>query len=209
MDNDTNNALRDIPGYFTETLRKHGATARGVDWNGEDSQRLRFDQLSRIITGENAFSISDLGCGYGAYYDFLAGRYADFSYAGFDITPEMFQAAKGRLAGMKNARLVLAAEPDTVADYTVASGIFNLRLGVSDSDWLRYIERGLDIMARASRLGFAFNCLTAYSDPPKMRPDLYYADPCALFDRCKRLYSRNVALLHDYGLYEFTVLVRL
>ena len=91
MDNDTNNALRDIPGYFTETLRKHGATARGVDWNGEDSQRLRFDQLSRIITGENAFSISDLGCGYGAYYDFLAGRYADFSYAGFDITPEMFQ----------------------------------------------------------------------------------------------------------------------
>ena len=41
-----------------------------------------------------------------------------------------------------------------------------------------------------------------------MRPDLYYADPCELFDRCKRRYSRNVALLHDYDLYEFTILVR-
>ena len=37
---------------------------------------------------------------------------------------------------------------------------------------------------------------------------LYYADPGRLFDLCKRRYSRNIALLHDYGLYEFTILVR-
>jgi hypothetical protein len=41
-----------------------------------------------------------------------------------------------------------------------------------------------------------------------MRDDLYYADPCELFDHCKRQHSRNVALLHDYTLYEFTILVR-
>jgi hypothetical protein len=41
-----------------------------------------------------------------------------------------------------------------------------------------------------------------------MRNYLYYADPCALFDLCKRRYSKHVALLHDYGLYEFTILVR-
>ena len=41
-----------------------------------------------------------------------------------------------------------------------------------------------------------------------MRPDLFYADPCWLFDQCKRRHSRDVALLHDYGLYEFTILVR-
>ena len=56
--------------------------------------------------------------------------------------------------------------------------------------------------------GFAFNCLTSYSDAHKMRDYLYYADPCALFDLCKRRYSRYVALLHDYKLYEFTILVR-
>jgi hypothetical protein len=42
-----------------------------------------------------------------------------------------------------------------------------------------------------------------------MRDHLYYADPGEFFEICKRVYSRNVALLHDYGLYEFTILVRL
>jgi hypothetical protein len=41
-----------------------------------------------------------------------------------------------------------------------------------------------------------------------MRADLYYADPAQVFDYCKRRFSPNVALLHDYGLYEFTILVR-
>jgi hypothetical protein len=41
-----------------------------------------------------------------------------------------------------------------------------------------------------------------------MKPHLYYADPCDLFDLCKRRFSPQVTLLHDYGLYEFTILVR-
>jgi len=41
-----------------------------------------------------------------------------------------------------------------------------------------------------------------------MRDYLYYGDPCFYFDLCKRSYSRQVALMHDYGLYEFTLLVR-
>ena len=41
-----------------------------------------------------------------------------------------------------------------------------------------------------------------------MRPDLYYADPGLFFDDCKRRFSRNVAILHDYDLYDFTVIVR-
>jgi hypothetical protein len=70
------------------------------------------------------------------------------------------------------------------------------------------VEETLDALDRTSRSGFAFNCLTSYSDADKMRDYLYYADPCALFDLCKKRYSRNVAILHDYDLYEFTILVR-
>ena len=40
-----------------------------------------------------------------------------------------------------------------------------------------------------------------------MKDYLFYADPCELFDFCKTRFSQNVALLHDYGLYEFTILV--
>jgi hypothetical protein len=62
-------------------------------------------------------------------------------------------------------------------------------------------------LASLGTRGFAFNALTAYSDADRQRPDLYYADPLELFGHC-RTFSRFVALLHDYPLYEFTLLVR-
>ena len=68
--------------------------------------------------------------------------------------------------------------------------------------------RAKALKAKLSRTGFAFNALSLYSDPDRRRPDLYYADPLYWFDHCKRRYCRFVALLHDYPLYEFTILVR-
>jgi hypothetical protein len=58
--------------------------------------------------------------------------------------------------------------------------------------------------------GFSFNMLTKYSDPERMaeRPDLFFGDPLFFFDFCKRNFSRNVALLHDYGVYDYTIIVR-
>jgi hypothetical protein len=94
------------------------------------------------------------------------------------------------------------------ADYGVASGIFNVRLQTDDASWAAYIESALKELDQTSTLGFAFNCLTSYSDADRMRADLYYADPCRMFDLCKRRFSKRVALLHDYGLYEFTIVVR-
>ena len=78
-----------------------------------------------------------------------------------------------------------------MADYGIASGIFNVRLERSDVEWRDYLETTLNVLDRTSHLGFAFNCLTSYSDTDKMRDYLYYADPCALFDLCKRRYSRR------------------
>ena len=41
-----------------------------------------------------------------------------------------------------------------------------------------------------------------------IRDSLYYADPMYLFDYCKRHFAKDVALLHDYSLYDFTLIVR-
>lgn len=200
--------LSEVATYYSEKLAQHGQSPRGVDWNGEDSQTLRFDQLCKIVDPSNQFSINDLGCGYGALYDFLFLEYTNFSYSGIDVSESMIRAAEQRYQDKSRARFVLSSEPDEVADYGVASGIFNVRLGRSDDEWQSYLEATLDVLDKTSRIGFSFNCLTSYSDTDKMRDYLYYADPCVLFDFCKRRYSRNVALLHDYGLYEFTILVR-
>ncbi|HCF28138.1 MAG TPA: SAM-dependent methyltransferase, partial [Cyanobacteria bacterium UBA11049] len=95
-----------------------------------------------------------------------------------------------------------------VADYTIACGLLSLKLDNSVEQWEKYVLQLLDKLWSLSKNGLAFNSLTKYSDSQLMRPDLYYPDPCFLFDYCKTRFSRNVALLHDYGLYEFTILVR-
>jgi SAM-dependent methyltransferase len=200
--------LSDIADYYSGKLAKHGTTPRGVDWNGMDGQINRFEQLVRLIDLQGAFSVNDLGCGYGALFAYLSERYPNISYRGYDISAAMVAAARQRFANSPEACFLLAAEPDELADYGLASGIFNVRLGCDDRQWGDYVLTTLDTLDRTSRRGFAFNCLTSYSDADRMRGDLYYADPLVLFDRCKRRYARDVALLHDYGLYEFTILVR-
>lgn len=208
METWTSEILSEIAGYYSAKLAEYGETPRGVDWNSEESQILRFEQVSKVIDCSVYFSINDLGCGYGALFDYLHSKVKDFFYNGCDISEKMIKAAQRRHSTAQNACFMLGAEPSAVADYDIASGIFNVRLGRSDAEWYDYVVATLDVMDRTSRLGFAFNCLTSYSDADKMRDCLYYADPCSLFDLCKRKYSRHVALLHDYGLYEFTILVR-
>ena len=200
--------LFELTSYYSEKLAQHGATPRGVDWNDEVTQSVRFAQLCKILTDCSNFSLNDLGCGYGALLDHLAARFQGVRYVGVDISRPMIAAAQERHLGNDQARFVTSSEPDTVADYAVASGIFNVRLHHSERVWAEHVEATLDVLNRTSRKGFAFNCLTSYSDEDKKRSDLYYADPCQLFDFCKRHFSRQVALFHDYGLFEFTILVR-
>lgn len=200
--------LCEVAEYYTSKLAEHGDTPRGVDWNGNESQELRFEQLCKIINTSVDFSINDLGCGYGALYDYLAYRYQKFNYNGLDISENMIVSAEQRNKDNLNASFFISSEPNKKSDYGIASGIFNVRMNRTDDEWLSYLEATLDVLDRTSKLGFAFNCLTSYSDEDKMRDYLYYANPGALFDLCKRRYSKNIALLHDYGLYEFTILVR-
>ncbi|MBZ9601969.1 methyltransferase domain-containing protein [Phyllobacterium chamaecytisi] len=208
MQSDNSDLLAEVAEYYSGKLAQYGQTPRGVDWNGEESQTVRFDQLCKVIGNSKSFSINDLGCGYGSLFEYLNKRYDKFNYSGFDVSHDMVRSAQDRQKDTGKSRFIVASEADEIADYGIASGIFNVRLTRTDTEWHSYVSAAIDALDRTSRLGFAFNCLTSYSDANKMQEYLYYADPCELFDLCKRRYSRNVALLHDYGLYEFTILVR-
>lgn len=199
--------LDDVARYYTDKLRQHGTTPAGVDWRDARSQEMRFDQIARVIASPGS-SVIDFGCGFGAMLPYLRSRGFIGGYLGIDVSSDMIEAARNLHHGDGGARFLTGGQPDTPADHAVASGIFNVRLGHGETEWAEYVEATIEAMDRVARMGFAFNCLTSYSDAEKMRPDLYYPDPCRLFDLCKRRYSRHVALLHDYGLWEFTIVVR-
>jgi hypothetical protein len=203
----TSQILQDVSAYYSGKIHAHGPNAQGVDWNGEEGQILRFQQLARLFE-RSTFSVNDWGCGYGAMLPFLDQNFTDYSYCGIDISPAMIEAASLHFPDRHHIRFLHADVPDQIADYGVASGIFNVRFNHSDEQWRDYILSVLDGLDRTSRSGFAFNVLSSYADADFKRADLFYADPLFLFDHCKRRFSRHVALLHDYGLYEFTILVR-
>jgi len=155
MQNNKTDLLTEVAEYYTTKLAEHGQSPRGVDWNSKEGQTLRFEQLCKIIDTSDHFSINDLGAGYGALYDFLANKYERFFYSGVDVSESMIRAAEQRYQDKSKARFVLSGEPDQIADYGVASGIFNVRLGRSDDEWRSYLEATLDILDRTSRFGFA------------------------------------------------------
>lgn len=199
--------LGEVRRYYDGKLKAHGPTARGVDWNSSESQRLRFSQLAQICPDQAPFSINDYGCGYGALLDYLNEQGYQFQYRGFDISERMIGKAR-ELHGQTDASFGTDESTLRPADYTVASGIFNVRLKTSAAEWEEYVLAKIEVLNQLSTRAFAFNLLTSYSDREFMRPDLYYGDPLFFFDYCKQRYSRFVSVIHDYPLYEFTVLVR-
>ena len=199
--------LDHVKSYFDKRIREHGASPRGSDWNSETSQNLRFDQLLRVVEAQT-FSILDYGCGYGALADYLVTRGFDADYYGYDILESAIETARQAHQDASHRTFFTDTSELPTCDYTVASGIFNFRGEQSFEEWTEYVLGVLDEFNRLSRRGFSSNFLTKYSDAEKMRPDLYYADPLFLFDHCKRNFSRNVALLHDYRLYDFTLVIR-
>lgn len=196
--------------YFADKLETFGTTAKGVDYNGEEAQQIRFAELIRIIRSKTPFTIIDYGCGYGAMFEFLHKAGFDFEYFGIDLIAEMVAAGKETHKGYANAHFTNDEKQVPLADYLVAAGIFNIKLDAEALDWKKFVCSTLNQMNALCSKGFSFNMLTQYSDPERMkeRPDLYYGDPLFFFDYCKINFSRNVALLHDYGLYDFTILVR-
>ena len=199
--------LDHVKSYFDKRIQEHGASPRGSDWNSETSQNTRFDQLLKVVEAQS-FSLLDYGCGYGALADYLEAKGLDVDYYGYDILESAIETA--RKVHMNRPRCVFFTDKSQlpICDYTIASGIFNFRGEQSFEDWTEYVLGVLGEFNRLSRSGFSSNFLTKYSDEDKMRSDLYYADPLFLFDYCKRNFSKNVALLHDYRLYDFTLIVR-
>lgn len=194
--------------YYQRTLEEHGATPKGVDWNSPEAQEGRFAQLLKVCEQPGRFSLIDYGCGYGALADYMVESGYDVDYTGFDVSERMLDQARAQHADSERCTFVGHEDALEPADYVVASGVFNLKLEAPDEAWRDYVVEVIERLADLGRSGFAFNMLTSYSDADKMRPHLYYGDPCFFFDLCKGRFSRNVALLHDYEFYEFTVIVR-
>src|SRR5258708_14673651 len=157
--------LRRINDYYTEKITTYGPGHRGVDWNSVESQQLRFEQLLKLCQTNGPFTLNDYGCGYAGLAQYMSAQGYAFSYFGYDLSTIMVEHARTVLTSLPGSVVVTDYTQLPVADYTVASGIFNLKMDIYADRWLAYIFDTLQIIAHHSRRGFAFNLLTGYADP--------------------------------------------
>ena len=211
MADELKNVRKKLNKYFADKLEQFGTTPKGVDYSGEAAQQIRFSELVKIVKNPaEKFSILDYGCGYGAMFDFIHSFNWQFDYYGVDLIEEMVIAGRESHKDFSNVHFTTDEKEIPVVDYLVAGSIFNNKLDVPNEEWQGFVVKSLHGMNSLCSKGFSFNMLTLYSDADRIaqRPDLFFGDPLFFFDLCKRNFSRNVALMHDYGLYDFTILVR-
>jgi SAM-dependent methyltransferase len=117
----------DVGRYYAGKLRRFGPSPLGVDWSCQPTQDLRFIQLLKLCGFDNPASLNDFGCGYGALFGFMQRRFPHnhVDYLGIDLSPQMIRAAR-KLWHPTSARFHNGTESPRLADYTVASGIFNV-----------------------------------------------------------------------------------
>jgi len=199
--------LGKIEKLYSENLDKFGIDSKSVGWNSANSQQLRFEKLLMVVENRTeSFSLNELGCGYGELFKYAAlNGYEINLFNGYDISEKMLFAAKDYL---NDSRAVFFKESSiiTKADYTITSGIFNVKFDEKKDTWESYVKDTLKNMFKNSNRGISFNLLTKYVDFEAK--DLYYADPLYYFDFCKKELSRYVNLIHDYNLYEWTIIVK-
>lgn len=193
--------------YYDDKLKVHGATAKGVDWKNEETQVTRFALLAEVFGDQRNFTVNDLGCGYGAFAEYLLTANVPFEkYYGYDISEEMIAESKKKFEQLPNCVFIKSGTP-TKADFTVSSGIFNVKLDTPVAEWKSVVEGLLEAMCAASERGFSFNMLNQPTAESFRREHLFYADSAFYEKLCREKFGSNVCILKHESLYEFTVVV--
>ncbi len=194
---------------YEKRLAEFGASPKGVLWKNVEGQLLRFEVLAGIIRAEAAsqtITVTDLGCGYGALFDFLLTLPGvEISrYRGYDISGVMLEQAARRITDPR-AVFALSDEALEVADYSFVSGTYNLIMPTQISEWRDYAARSLTRLWERTAKGLAFNMLGAAA--PVAVGSLFRTPPDFFIDLFRRL-KAEVTLVDDYPLDEWTLLAR-
>lgn len=200
----------DIEAYYSRKVLRYGPTPLGVDWSCAPTQALRFVQLLKLFDGTQAFSVNDIGCGYGALLQFMSARFkrVKIDYWGVDLSAAMIAEARRFLSKHALTQFSVAGSSPRRADYSLASGIFNVKLQLSDALWTEFIKATLADMHAHSQIGFAVNFLAPLPSGVEARPELYRASAPFWQSYCEQTFNARVTLVEGYGMREYTLLVR-
>ncbi|MDR2430663.1 MAG: class I SAM-dependent methyltransferase [Candidatus Margulisbacteria bacterium] len=154
-----------------------------------------------------SLALLDLGCGLGDLYNYLQkNNYANISYTGLDIVPEMIAAAKVNYpaGNFQVKNFVEDALPEH--DIICASGSLNIIFDPAGSQ-TKHIRKVIQKMYNQSRIACAFNLLNKDSEWLYAQdPRFYYADKQEFYQYCRGL-CPDTRLIDGYLVNDFTLVM--
>jgi SAM-dependent methyltransferase len=202
--------LEPVLASFEKRVAQFGADPRSAFWKDEEWQKRRYDILSRLFDEPDrlgGISITDFGCGYGAFFDYLADRpvMKNSRYTGIDMSAAMIEEANARIRDSRATFQSHLIATET-ADYTVVCGTYNMNLGANRDEWADYVKASLEQLWSKTTKAMGFNMLRF--DAPDQYPGLYYADGMEFVKFCNETLSPDVTYTDDRPLPDWTIIIR-
>lgn len=194
--------------YYGNLFEKYGPGVDSVASGNQIYKDLRYAKLSALFSADRSFSLQDVGCGVGHYFEFLKRHFPDreIEYSGTEITPAFVDHCRQVYPDNDFQLRDLAAGPfDEQYDYLIFAGTFYHLAGAAEHDFRDFVERMLSNGFQSARKGIAFNLVTSYVD--YRLPDLFYADVGEVIDFTCRELSRFFTIDHASPLFEHTICV--
>jgi SAM-dependent methyltransferase len=207
---DISNTLKD---HYKKKFLEFGPTAKGVDWGNDQDVLFRHKLMYNLILNDHynthnksSASLLDVGCGYGAFCEFLEKNSCDVDYTGIDVVEEMIAYAKQNHPSAKfSVGDFMSVENTGEYDYIICNGILTQKLTTSIIEMDRFANNLMTKMYSKARKGIAFNIMS--SKVNFMVANLYYRHPADILTFCLNELSTKVRIEHSYPMYEYTVYV--
>lgn len=186
--------------YYSKLCQNNPFSHKGVSWGDEQSQYLRFADITKHISLDS--SVLEIGCGNASFYKFLNFLGFRGTYTGFDINEDLLNEARAMYPNINVQKKNIQEEQTSQrADFVTISGVFNIDFG-QDKIW---IEKFLANAFKLCEKKLIFNAISTYAKP--QTKGMFYINPVEILDFTIRNLSSNVIFEHGNLPCDFTLCV--
>lgn len=193
-----------VRSFFTKSCELFHQSWEASRWHSEEDQYCHFALMNRLINwAEPEFSVLDVGCGHGDFYQYAKTRNRNVKYSGIDITPLMVQTAKKRFsqADIQLANLLSDDYNPPKSDYVVAIGTFAIKI---QGDQGEYLAKAVAKLFSLAKKGVAITLASDKLELAGVYDELYYYSPMEVLETCLRV-TPSVIIDHAALPYEMLV----
>lgn len=208
--------VRKIIEPIAEHFKGKRPTPEAVLWPNAEDLVNRFDAMVNSVnwaeySSDRKLRILDIGCGPGFLLDYFQhrGLIDHVDYTGIDLNPEILTSAQERWPQHRfECRDIRQSPyPKDAFELAVLCGVFTVKFTLPQAEMLSLTVETLKATWGSVTECLAFNVMSKHVDWE--REDLFHL-PCdeAIALIRNELGTRQMSILHDYGLYEYTCVVR-